>query len=291
MRRALSILHSGLARSIQPRRQCPRYTSRHTSSLPSSTSTDLLPYTDLPFNAVEMNAEDLPVNDTSEFGARLFTTIQHIRGAKKNALYLKVNMLYSHYITVASMYGFKFHHAEGDYCSLLLWLPTDRQSVVPPFATHHVGVGALCVNSDNEILVVKERSKLVGWKLPGGYVNLGEELGAAACRETLEETGVRSTFRSVLSFRHSHDVQWGRGDMYIICRCEPHSRAITVDSEIADAQWMPLPAFEKDNTHPLLAKILEDLRTTGESAAFHETTMKSVVPGRAPFKFYSPGGK
>lgn len=235
-----------------------------------------------------MNVEDLPVSDTSDFGARLFTTLAHLRTVeKKNAVYLHVNMLFAHYISVASLFGFKFHHAEGDYCSLLLWLPTDTQSVVPPFATHHVGVGALCVNAANEILVVKERSKLAGWKLPGGYVNLGEDLGAAACRETLEETGVQATFHSVLSFRHSHDLQWGRGDMYVVCRCEPQSSEIRVDSEIDDATWMPLAQFKKENKHEMMAKILQNL---DNGISFRESTMRSIVPGRKPFKFYSPSG-
>jgi len=46
-------------------------------------------------------------------------------------------------------------------------------------------------------------------------VNLGEEFGAAACREVEEETGVRSTFRSLLALRHQHDVSFGRSDMYV----------------------------------------------------------------------------
>ena len=35
------------------------------------------------------------------------------------------------------MYGFKFHHAEGDSSSMLLWLP-ENENRVPPYATHHV---------------------------------------------------------------------------------------------------------------------------------------------------------
>lgn len=53
-------------------------------------------------------------------------------------------------------------------------------------------------------------------KLPGGYVDLGEEFGAAACREVEEETGVMSTFRSLLSIRHQHNVSFGRSDMCVV---------------------------------------------------------------------------
>jgi ADP-ribose pyrophosphatase YjhB (NUDIX family) len=70
---------------------------------------------------------------------------------------------------------------------MLLWLP-ETECLVPPYATHHCGVaGALLV--DNKILVVKDIGKpRVGWKLPGGYVNLGEEISSAVTREVFEET-------------------------------------------------------------------------------------------------------
>lgn len=188
------------------------------------------------------------------------------------------------------MFGFKFHHAEGDYCNLLLWLPQDSQSTVPPFATHHVGVGALLVNKQNEILVVKEKSKVAGWKLPGGYVNLGEDLGAAAVREVREETGIHCSFSSVLSFRHSHDMQWGRGDIYVVCKCDPMSSDIKVDSEIDDAMWMPVPEYQQQAKAEMMKKIMQDLPMYADTKAgeLRESTMTSIVPGRGSFKFYSP---
>lgn len=57
-------------------------------------------------------------------------------------------------------------------------------------------------------------------KLPGGYVNLGEEFGAAACREVEEETGVKTRFRSLLSIRHQHNVSFGRSDMCVSCAAQ-----------------------------------------------------------------------
>lgn len=63
--------------------------------------------------------------------------------------------------------GFKYHHAEGDTATLLLWLP-NTACTVPSYATHHVGVGAAVLDEHNDkILVVKEKHKLVNWKLPG----------------------------------------------------------------------------------------------------------------------------
>ena len=41
------------------------------------------------------------------------------------------------------------------------------------------------------------------WKVPGGMVEPGESIGAAAVREVWEETGVKATFQSIALFRES----------------------------------------------------------------------------------------
>jgi len=39
---------------------------------------------------------------------------------------------------------------------MVLWLPYNRDSTVPPFATHHCGVGAAILHED-KLLVVREK--------------------------------------------------------------------------------------------------------------------------------------
>jgi ADP-ribose pyrophosphatase YjhB (NUDIX family) len=76
---------------------------------------------------------------------------------------------------------------------MLLWL-LKTECKVPPFGTHHCGVGCVMVKDDDKsILVVREKARvyLPHWKLPGGYVSLGEDFSKAAEREVFEETGVR----------------------------------------------------------------------------------------------------
>ena len=60
-----------------------------------------LPYKILPFNSCELDAETLPVQDTSEFGTRLYMTIEQCKKDGINSIFLRVPMLYSHYIPVA----------------------------------------------------------------------------------------------------------------------------------------------------------------------------------------------
>lgn len=181
------------------------------------------------------------------------------------------------------MYGFKFHQAEGDYARMALWLG-EGESKIPIFASHHAGVAGV-VAREGQLLVVKEKHKQLGWKFPGGYVNLGEELDVAAMREVLEETGIKTRYSGLLGFRHSHNILYGRGDLYFICKLEALSHEIVVDDEVEDAQWMDIKEFRAQNKNPLLKEIVDMIEF--QSPPMEEQRLNSIMSTRKPFLFYS----
>jgi len=55
---------------------------------------------------------------------------------------------------------------------------------------HLVAVSALVRNEHGHVLMVRTHLRSESWEIPGGFVDAGEALDAAVCREFLEETSV-----------------------------------------------------------------------------------------------------
>lgn len=74
-----------------------------------------------------------------------------------------------------------------------------------------------------------------------------------AVREVFEECGIKSTFKSLLLFRHSHGFTFGKSDLYVICRLEPLPGYETQDAivpcaeEVQECVWLPIREVFSEN--------------------------------------------
>jgi 8-oxo-dGTP pyrophosphatase MutT (NUDIX family) len=162
-------------------------------------------------------------------------------------------------IPVAVEAGFIFHHSEENH--LMLTCRLVEGAFIPGHATHYIGAGGVVLNARDELLVVCERhrrTKQPYYKLPGGALHAGEHLVDGVIREVLEETGIQTTFESLVCFRHWHGYRYGKSDIYFVCRLAPLSEEVTRQvEEIEECLWMPVEEyFAHDLVSPFNKRIV-----------------------------------
>lgn len=237
-------------------------------------------------NAVEDSYDGVTLEmehpmDAKDFVPLLRASISKWRLEGKKGVWVKLPVKLANLVDPVIQEGFKYHHAEPDYLMLVYWIPK-TPSTIPENASHRVGIGAFVMNSNSEILVVKEKNggfRGTGvWKLPTGVVNEGEDISAAAIREVKEETGIEAEFVEILAFRQSHKSFFRKSDLFFVCMLRPRTSAIhKQDCELEAAQWMPIQDYVEqpyNNQHRLFKYVAEICKTKSEK----DYTGFSAVP-------------
>ena len=105
-----------------------------------------------------------------------------------------------------------------------------------------VGVGAVIVQDGRVLLIRRGQAPLLGeWSLPGGVLECGETLRAAAAREAHEETGLTVETGELLGvYERVNCDEAGRVRYHYVLidfLCRPAGGALTAGSDAADVRW------------------------------------------------------
>ena len=105
-----------------------------------------------------------------------------------------------------------------------------------------VGVGAVVIDRGRVLLIRRGREPLKGhWSIPGGVLELGEELTQGLRRELREETGLEVTPLEVIAifdriFREGAKVRYHYVIVDYVCR--KRAGRVQSGSDVTEARWV-----------------------------------------------------
>ncbi len=224
-----------------------------------------------PYNGITIESKDLPTTK-EEFEINLDFLIEETQD-RRNLIWIYIDISKSDFIPIATSRGFIFHSCDESYVLVVKRLIPD--AIIPTSANHTLGVGAVVINENEELLVIKEKISTIGYKLPGGHIDNGEMISSALEREVLEETGIKVEFQSIISLGHFYPHQFHKSNLYVLCIAKPKTLEINIQdtNEIVDAKWMKISKYLEDESVLAYSKavVLAALEYQGFSLANHET--------------------
>jgi len=223
------------------------------------------------YNGLIIETESIQAS-VSSFKQSLQKLLEQAIKEQKALLWLDLTVEQNEHISVALELGFEFHNCEAKRTTLTYQAKKDAYIPVPP--THTIGVGAVVINENNELLMVRDRIHTSHsiYKLPGGMLEHAQSLEEGVVREVWEETGIEGKLIKMVSVLNSHPYRFNKSNMYIVFQLEALSSQINVidTHEIEKALWMPLDEFFAHEEMSEFQKILVSATLNNEGISLLE---------------------
>ena len=196
------------------------------------------------YNGLIIDTKSIP-SSVSNFKTSLQNLLQQAKKDNIALLWLDLMTTQHEQLAFALSLGFEFHNCEARRTTLTYRV--QEEAYIPVAPTHTIGVGAVVINKQNEILLVRDRIHTSHsiYKLPGGMLEEAQSLEDGVVREVWEETGIKAKLIKMVSVLNSHPYRFNKSNMYIVFQLEPLSSEINIidTHEIEKAFWMPLEEF------------------------------------------------
>ncbi|WP_407551198.1 NUDIX domain-containing protein [Streptomyces sp. Pv4-95] len=130
---------------------------------------------------------------------------------------------------------------------------------------HSVSVAGVVVREDGRVLVIK-RADNGAWEAPGGVLELDERPEDGACREVLEETGIKvETERLTGVYKNMT-----RGVIALVFRCRPVGGEAHTSDESQDVRWFTRDEVESHMVEAYAVRVLDALDVGAPQVRAHD---------------------
>jgi ADP-ribose pyrophosphatase YjhB (NUDIX family) len=148
-----------------------------------------------------------------------------------------------------------------------------------------VGVGGVVIRNNSVLLIRRGSEPLKGeWSIPGGVIELGEELAEGVQRELREETGldvepleIVATFDRIT--RNGKLVRYHYVIVDYVCRLR--GGKLKAASDVVDARWVSREAIEEYHLTEMAARVIRESFEFIEAGNARAGSRKRKAPGRA----------
>ncbi len=143
----------------------------------------------------------------------------------------------------------------------------------------------LIIERDGHVVLIRRQNAPLGWALPGGFVDEGETVESAACREAMEETGLEVALTGLLHVYSDPARDPRQHTLSVVftavptpgCTAEPIGADDAAESRLISVDRLR-EILRTDGTIDGLAFAFDHAKILGDWLVFRDTGIRPLAP-------------